>query len=145
MAKPVDPMIKLLKQVKLFEGLTTKELEVLRGIARDHTFGAGAAIVTQGDKDRRLYLIADGEAKISVDGKSVGKVGSGDYFGEIAVLDGGERAATVIATTSMTVLSISYFNLRPLLKEQPELGIKLLVGMCAMVRGNATRKAGQTH
>ena len=138
-------MITLLKKVKLFEGLTTKELNVIRAIARDHGFAAGVAIVTQGDKDRRLYLVANGEAKVSVDGKSVGKVSAGDYFGEISVLDGGERAATVTSTTAMVLLSISYFNLRPLLKEQPELGIKLLVGMCAIVRGNASRKAGQTY
>ncbi len=145
MAKAVDPMTTLLSSVKLFEGLTSKELSVIRAIARDHAIAPGVAVVTQGDKDRRLYLVAVGDAKVSVDGRSVGKVGAGDYFGEISVLDGGERAATVTSTTAMTLLSISYFNLKPILKEQPDIAIKLLTGMCAMVRGNASRKAGQTH
>lgn len=134
MAARNDPTAKALSQVKLFSGLSPKELGVLAGLVRPFKFAAGEEIVREGDEGSRFYLINDGTADVTVRGKVVAQLGPGDHFGEIAVLDRQPRAATVTATTPMTTSSLASFSLRPVLREHPELLEKLLVQVCQQLR-----------
>ena len=129
-----DAAVDMLSKVDLFEGFTRKELGLVRGSCRDHSFDAGATIVREGDVDKRFFLLVDGTAEISADGTLLRVVGSGGTFGEIAVLDGGPRTATVTATTPVTALSLASFNMRALLKEHPAMALKLLEALAARLR-----------
>jgi CRP/FNR family transcriptional regulator, cyclic AMP receptor protein len=133
-AKTANPTADLLRGVDLFEGLTIKELELVAGACKQDEFRAGDDIVTQGGRSARLYLIVDGTAEVRVHGSMVVQIGPGDYFGEMAVIDGEPRAATVTATSPVSVLSLAHFNVKVLLRSMPDIGFKMLQRLCARVR-----------
>lgn len=139
MAKTADPVITMLGSVDIFEGFSKKELAALRDAARESVAGAGEVIVREGDTDRRFYLIVSGEAEVSVDGHLIRRLGAGDYFGEVSVIDGGERTATVTAAMPTTMLTLAHFNLKALIKEHPDTAYKLLIGLCGVLRRSSSR------
>jgi CRP/FNR family cyclic AMP-dependent transcriptional regulator len=134
MATRADPVTELLGTIDLFEGFDRKHLRLVREISREHVFQPGEAIVKQGATDTRFFLILEGMAEVSVDGRFARAVGPGGFFGEIAMLDGGPRTATITAATDVSALSIASFNMRALLKEHPEMAIKVLEALCGRVR-----------
>jgi CRP-like cAMP-binding protein len=123
-----------LARVPLFADLSPKELSVLAGLSRPYSFAAGDDIVTEGDTSARFYLITSGEADVLLHGQAVEKVGPGDHFGEIAMLDGGPRAATVRATTPVEALSLASFSVKPVLREHPDILFKLIQQLCGRLR-----------
>ena len=133
-AKTANPTTELLRKVDLFDGLTTKELDTVADECRHAKFRAGVEIVTQGERSARLYIIVEGTAQVDVHGLKVDEIGAGDYFGEIAVIDGEPRAATVTATSPVSALSLANFNVKALIRSMPDIGIKMLMRMCARVR-----------
>ena len=126
--------MELLRKVDLFDGLTGKELESVAGVCKRADFRDGQPIVTQGEPSARLYGIIEGTADVRVHGTKVDEVGPGDYFGEIAVIDGEPRAATVTATSPVSTLSLANFNVRALLRTSPNIGFKMLRRACARIR-----------
>jgi CRP/FNR family transcriptional regulator, cyclic AMP receptor protein len=134
MARKVNPMVELLRGVDLFEGLTTKELESVADACKRAEFRSGYDIVTQGDPSARLYIIVDGTADVLVHGTKVRTIGPGDYFGEMAVIDGQPRTATVTATSPVSVLSLAHFNVKRLLRTLPDIGFKMLRNACERIR-----------
>jgi CRP/FNR family transcriptional regulator len=138
-AKPVDPTISRLAAVDLFEGFSKKELGALRDAAREAVAAPGEAIVREGDHDRRFYLILSGSAQVTFNGAPVRTIGPGDYFGEVSVIDGGERTATVTALTPVTLLTLAHFNIKAIVREHPDVAFKLMVGLCGVLRRNVSR------
>ena len=134
MARKVNPTVELLRNVDLFAGLSTKELETVADACKQAQFSDGDNIVTQGDPSARLYVIVDGTADVFVHGAKVESVGPGDYFGEIAVIDEQPRAATVTATSPVTALSLANFNVKRLIRTVPDIGIKMLRKACERIR-----------
>lgn len=82
----------------------------------DVTHEAGHVIVRRGAGAHFLHIIVTGKASVSADGKHVADLGPGDYFGEIALLDGGRRSATVTAATDLRALGISATSFRRLVR-----------------------------
>ena len=134
MARTVNPTVELLRNVDLLEGLTTKELEAVADVCKRAQFRTGENIITQGDPSARLYIIVDGTADVLVHGTKVEAIGPGDYFGEIAVIDGQPRAATVRATSPVSALSLANFNVKRLLRTMPNIGFKMLRKACERIR-----------
>jgi CRP-like cAMP-binding protein len=97
-------------------------------------FRDGDNIVTEGQRSARLYVITEGTAEVRVHGDRVDEIGPGDYFGEIAVIDGEPRAATVTATSPVSTLSLADFNVKALLRATPDIGFKMLKKACARIR-----------
>jgi CRP/FNR family transcriptional regulator, cyclic AMP receptor protein len=135
MAKP-DPQLEMLSHVDLFQGLTAKELKTVLGQAKAISFRPEEVVAEEGSRGGRLYLILRGEAKVDVGGRFRASLGPGDYFGEISLIDGGPRSATVAAVTDLQTLSIASFNFRSLMKEQPLLALKLLEQLCRRIRSS---------
>jgi CRP-like cAMP-binding protein len=134
MATKANPIVELLRKVELFEGFTTKELESVASMCKPAEFRYGDNVVTEGERSARLYIIAEGTAEVRVHGERVDEIGPGDYFGEIAVIDGEPRAATVTATSPVSTLSLANFNVKALLRASPEIGFKMLQKACARIR-----------
>lgn len=132
------PEIELLASVPLFEGLSRAHLGRVASLAEHTTYNAGRVIVKKDEPGRAFYVIVDGTAKV-VKGKIVtarreAELGPGDFFGELALLDGDPRAATVIAATPLTTIRIERAAFRHLLREEPELALKVLEGMARRTR-----------
>jgi len=79
-------------------------------------------------------MILDGEVDVSVDGKSHAKLGAGSYFGEMSLLDGGPRSATVTAVTELKTVSLTSWDFTALIDQYPEIARKLLVELCGRLR-----------
>ena len=135
---PRRPEIQLLSRVPLFEDLSRAHLGRVASLAEQFTYNPGRVIVKKNDPGRAFYVIVEGRAKV-VKGRIVtarreAELGPGDFFGELALLDGGPRAATVVAASPLTTIRIERAAFRGLLRAEPDLAIKVLEGMARRTR-----------
>src|SRR3954453_1087333 len=93
--------IENLKNIALFSACTRKELELISGATTQLRFPAGETLARQGQNGHEFMVIVEGTARVEISGQTVATLGSGDFFGEIALLDGGPRTATVVAETDL--------------------------------------------
>lgn len=129
-----DPTLAMLGQVELFGGLTKKELRQVSTLARETRFSSNETIVAQGTAGGRFFLILEGVADVTFDGRKLATLGPGDHIGEMSLIDGQPRSATVTATQPVRALSVASFNFRALLREHPPIAEKLLVALCRRLR-----------
>jgi CRP-like cAMP-binding protein len=95
---------------------------------------AGDEIVRQGEPGDRFYVIDSGSAEVLVDGRPAASLGPGDYFGEMALLDGGVRSATVFAVRSLRTLEVPRHAFVALLKQEPSIAMVLTAELSWRVR-----------
>jgi CRP/FNR family cyclic AMP-dependent transcriptional regulator len=124
----------VLALVPLFRGLSRKHLRWLAGYCEVADFMAGHAIVRQGDPGDAFYVVLDGQAVLTQGKRFIGRLLPGDHFGEIAVIDGGPRTATVTSETPMTLLILSRANFQAAMKDDPELAYQMMVALAQMFR-----------
>jgi CRP-like cAMP-binding protein len=118
--------IELLKRVPLFADLERKDLEGIANTLKERTFRAGETITSEGESAVGFFVIQDGEAKVTVGGQDRGRLGAGDYFGEIALIAQTGRTATVIAETDVRCLGMTFWEFRPLVEENGRIAWKML-------------------
>lgn len=123
-----------LADVALFRGLETKDLERVAEVATPMEFAAGEVVVAEGEEDGRFYLILDGRARVDVGGEFREHLDAGGFFGEMSVIDGEPRAASVTAETDLRTLSLARWHLRPLFDTYPSITYAALVEMCRRLR-----------
>jgi Cyclic nucleotide-binding domain len=116
----------LVAGVPLFASLSTRQLNKVARSMKSLKFSAGQTVIATGDTDARFYLIVDGTAKVVAKGRKRAEVGPGAYFGEMAMIDGEPRSASVVALTDLETLSLSRWNFEALLKEQPSVMLAVL-------------------
>jgi CRP-like cAMP-binding protein len=127
-----DEVIKLLKPVSLFRGLNESQLRRVAQMTRQETYGADAAIFDQGDSGDKMYVVQNGQVEIQVKDSagllnSVLILGQGQIFGEMALLDQGERSASVIALQPDTLLySISGAEFKALCEQDTVIGYMMM-------------------
>ena len=130
-----DPeIVQALSQTDLFAGLSKKHLTSIASQARLVHHQPGKDITEQGGGAAGFHLIKDGTASVKVSGHDRPGLGPGDYFGEISMIDGQPRSATVHADTDMTTISIPSWSFHPILDEEPEVAKVLLKVLCARLR-----------
>jgi CRP-like cAMP-binding protein len=116
-----------LKRVPLFSDISERQLRRLARSSRERTLRAGTSMVRQGEMSGiDFFVIADGEATVTVDGMAVGSLGPGDHFGELGLIAEVERSATVTAATPLRVLVIRSWDFRRFVKDNPDVAWKLL-------------------
>ena len=126
--------VKLLGSTQVFSDLSQKELGLIARQAKEMTFSPGDLLTSEGHEGGRFFIVCEGDASVSIGGEQMGRVGPGDSFGEIALIDGRPRSASVVAETPMRVMTLASWNFRPLLTEYPSITLKLLLQMCARLR-----------
>jgi len=109
-------------------------------VVREIPHGAGTVIAVEGDPGVGLFVILDGTADVTIGGRKKATLGPGDFFGEIALLDGGPRTATVTAKTDVNLLGLTEWVFRGLMTEHPSIALKTLQQMAARLR-SATNAA----
>jgi CRP-like cAMP-binding protein len=128
-------LIERLKKVPLFEGLSDRELRDVEDRGRIVEHRAGHEIVQEGrETAAAFHLILEGTASVLQHGGVRSHLGPGDYFGEISLLDGKPRSATVKTESPVRTFALAATSFDPLLDKFPELSRKLLRGLCAHVR-----------
>jgi CRP/FNR family cyclic AMP-dependent transcriptional regulator len=134
-----------LKRVPLFSGLSQRQLKKLsRDFFRERDFSVGTTPVRQGHMSGiGFFVITDGEASVSVDGSEVARLGPGDYFGELGLIGGRPRLATVTAETPLKCLELATWHFRRFVKENPDVSWKLLQHLVDLL-AERTAQSGTT-
>jgi len=116
-----------LKRVPLFSELNQRQVRHLARDFKERTFRAGTPIVREDQMSGvDFFVIADGEATVTVKGKEVARLGAGDYFGELALIGERERLSTVTAVTPVRCLSMASWHFRRFINHNPDVAWKLL-------------------
>jgi CRP/FNR family cyclic AMP-dependent transcriptional regulator len=137
----VAPVEELLGRVELFRSLTRSELRAVVAAGREVEFPAGAVIVEVGLRGDDFYLLLEGEARVEVPNKPTRTIGAGESFGEISVLDGGPRTATITAESRVLAFRLGREAFTALLDRHGTIGRKILVEMCGRLRYAEARMA----
>src|SRR5438128_232803 len=114
------------------------------GLAREAdelAFDPGQEIVSEGSLGKTLFVVMEGRAKVTRNGRRVGEVLPGDFFGELSTIDGGPRTASITAVTPVRVVRLFRRTLRKLLEDEPQLSVKILDGIVRRIR-QVERRSG---
>lgn len=134
MPRTKNQKIDLLKKVWLFSACSDKELKHIASLADQVDVEKGDVLTTEGKLGVDFFVIAEGKAKVTIRNKKVANLGGGDFFGEMALLDQGPRAATVTAETPMTLLVLGARSFAELIDSTPTVSRKLLKGVAQRLR-----------
>jgi CRP/FNR family transcriptional regulator, cyclic AMP receptor protein len=129
-----DRRIELLGTVALFGGIGREGLAAVAEKAIEVDFPEGRQIVRQGEVGTGFFLIAIGSADVVRDGRTIARLGPGDFFGELSLLDREPRIATVVAAAPTTCLAIASWEFESVLETQPGLAIAILRGVARRLR-----------
>lgn len=123
-----------LAQVPLFASLSKRDLQKLARASDEMTLEQDRVLVEQDTTGHEAFVILEGEATVKRGGRKLATLGPGDHFGELALLDGGPRTATVIAATPLTVLVLGQREFAGILDEVPGLAHKVLANLAKWIR-----------
>jgi CRP/FNR family transcriptional regulator, cyclic AMP receptor protein len=133
------PSVELLQRVPLFAGLKPRELERLSSSFKEHTFSEGEMAISEGESGSRFYVIESGEAVVIVHGDERARLGPGDYFGDVAIIDRGERSASIKATSDLKCYGLTFWDFRPLVESDARIAWPLLQDMAKRLRAAETK------
>ena len=135
-----DAPIELLAQIPLFEGLPQADLGRIARSFKERRFSAGDTIAVEGASGIGFFVIGEGSASVDVHGERRGKLGPGDYFGEVALIDEGSRSASIKARTEVKCYGLTPWQFRPLVEENASIAWPLLVSMARRLREVESRQ-----
>ena len=129
-----------LANVPIFSGCSKRELGIIARASKEVSHKEGTVIAREGERGIGLFLILDGQCKVTIGGKTKARLGPGDFFGEVALLDGGPRTATVTALSPVRLVGITGWVFRGLLMEHPTIALKTLEAVAGRLR-SVTKEA----
>jgi CRP/FNR family transcriptional regulator, cyclic AMP receptor protein len=126
--------VQLLREVELFKGCSTSELGRISSLTTEHRVAEGEVLTRRGDAGLEAFVVVEGRATASRKGKTIARLGPGALFGELALLDGGRRTATVTAETDMLLLVLSRREFASMLATAPSVARKIICELGARLR-----------
>jgi CRP-like cAMP-binding protein len=137
-AKANSEVLNILRTVPIFSACSPKELRTIAEVVKEVEFPSGRVICKEGETGIGMHVVVTGETKVSVGGRTRSRLGPGAFFGEIALLDGGPRTATVTAETPVKTLSLPSWSFKAVIKSQPGIALKMLEETCRRLRAVET-------
>jgi len=138
-----DP-VAALQRVDLFTGMDRRQAEQIARLLKERRFAKGETVIMEGSGAAAFFLIDSGEAKVTRKGVELATLGPGHYFGEIALIDGGPRSATVTAASDLVCYGLTFWEFRPLVERNGTMGWKLLQSLAKRLReAESTSTPGQ--
>jgi CRP-like cAMP-binding protein len=122
MSAPVEA----LRQVPLFANLDEKDLDQLARQMHERRFPEGAEVTREGATGAGFFVIAEGNADVSIGGEHRTTLGPGDHFGEVALIDDGVRSASITAATDLLCYGLTPWEFRPFVEDHPQVAWALL-------------------
>ena len=126
--------VELLSKVALFAGCNGKELAKVASLVDEIDIAAGNVIAREGQPGREFFVIAEGRVTVAMPDGSTVALGPGSFFGEMALLDGGPRVATVTAASPVVLLVVDRRSFASLLRETPSVTEKMLAELARRLR-----------
>ena len=129
-----DEKLEKLRRVPLFAGLGRRELERLGMLTDEVDLPAGRVVMRQGDRGEELFILMRGAARVERDGRDTVTLGADDFFGEIALVDGGHRTATVTLSEDSELLVLGRRQFQQVMEEFPHVREQILEVLAQRVR-----------
>jgi CRP/FNR family transcriptional regulator, cyclic AMP receptor protein len=133
------PSRELIRGVPLFAETDDTFLDRLAEEFNERTYAAGDLMAEENEGGRTFFVIESGEAAVLVHGDEVRRLGPGDSFGEMALIDKSARSATVRAETEVRGYQLPVFSFRPIVESRPEISWALLEALAQRVRDAESR------
>lgn len=121
--------VEWIRHVPLFAQCSKRELAQIAGIADEIDLREGKELIREGERGREFFVLLEGSAEVTKDGRRINTLGAGDFFGEIALVSNSPRTATVTATSPVHTLVITDRSFRRLLDDIPEIQRKVLLAL----------------
>ena len=137
MALRKNAKIELIKSVPLFSRCTKGELAAVAAEADELTLPEGRALATEGARGAEFVVIVDGSADVRKNGKRINRLGSGDFLGEIALISGAPRTATVTTTSETRILVLTDRAFKRLTGEMPSIQASVLKALSERLQADA--------
>ncbi len=134
MAKSKSKVENALASVPLFEGLSKRQLKKLASGSEVVDYMAGHSVVREGEDGDSFFVVLSGQAKVAVKGRTVNRILPGDHFGEISLLDGGPRTASVVTETPVTMLMLTRPQFQRAVQDDPALAVALMESLARTIR-----------
>jgi CRP/FNR family cyclic AMP-dependent transcriptional regulator len=125
-----------LADVPLFAGLARRHLRHIAALSEEERFPEGVTLAEEGKPGETFHIMMEGEAKVTRAGRKINRLIPGDFFGEIALIDGGPRTASVVAETPVTTLTIDRKRFQRMLEEDPSIVVAMLEELAKRLRNN---------
>jgi len=126
------------ESIPVFAALKPRDRDKVLGNATVRTYAPGATLVQEGEQSLYMYFIAQGHARVATTSEGQrGTLGPGEFFGELGLLERHPRTATVVAEDELTVVIVSAWELRGLMKEHPEMAVPMVYGLVSRLHGLA--------
>jgi len=132
--------VEVVQRVPLFGDLNKRELGQVARLFKQRRFAKGETVAKEGAGGAAFFLIDSGEATVTLGGKPRATLTSGDHFGEIALIDGGARSATVTASSELVCWGLTFWDFRPLVQENSKICWKLLQSLATRLRDAEQRQ-----
>lgn len=129
-----EEKIRLLERVPLFEGCAGRQLKAVADISKVVEVPERTVLTRQGEPGEEFFIIVDGTALVTLSMTKRHRLKPGEFFGEMSLLDGGPRSATVKAETDLRVLVINRAHFWELIRAVPELTQRMLIGLSRRIR-----------
>jgi len=121
-----ESVIEMLQKTPLWSALSKQDLKLVAKLSHERSFQIGQAIVTKGEAGVGFYLILEGAVEVKSGGKSLSKLGPGQFFGEMSIIDNQPRSADVIAIENSRVLILSAWSFKTLISDNPKIALKMM-------------------
>jgi CRP/FNR family cyclic AMP-dependent transcriptional regulator len=125
-AKQSENVLGMLEKTSLWSGLSKQDLKSIAKLSKERTYDPGETIVRKGEGGVGFYLILEGAVEIKSDGKTLSKLGPGQFFGEMSVLDNQPRSADVVVVEPTKCLTLSAWSFNAMISENPKIALRML-------------------
>jgi CRP/FNR family transcriptional regulator, cyclic AMP receptor protein len=140
----MSAMVDSLREVPLFSDLSGRDLKRLADSMKEMSFASGKEVVTQGRGGAAFFVILDGAARVTQGGEDRGLLTAGDYFGEMALIDGDQRMASVHAEGELRCATMTAWTFRPFVRAHPDVAWALLTALVRRARETEARHVAAT-
>ena len=126
--------LELLQTVPLFSELEPDDLDKVARLFKRRQFASGETVTKEGSGGAAFFLIESGTAAVTVKGRERPAIGPGSHFGEVALIDGKERSATITASSDLVCYGLTYWDFQPLVRENAAIAWGLLQSLTRLLR-----------
>ncbi len=138
-SKPTAPAagsetLAAIERVPFFAGMSPSDVERIAALFKERRFAAGETVTKEGAGGAAFFVIESGEATVTIGGRQRNTLTTGDYFGEIALIDEGARSATITANSELVCFGLTYWEFRPLVQQNATIAWNLLQTLAKRLR-----------
>ena len=133
-----DKKVDRLSRVPLFAGVSRRELEFVASRVDEVSLKPGQTLITEGQPTEAFFILESGHVEVTRGGKPVNRLGPGDFFGEIGMLDRGTATATVVTDGPVEAIVLSHTQFRDAIKANDNLALQVIAAMAKRLRADGT-------